>query len=372
MTNSLYQPPHQPVTPLLVQLYDTHRMYKLAEDKSPTARQELCEIISGILEISSKPSEQELVADILISLIRQAEHDLKCALADRLSIMDNAPLRLVLRLTEEEIDIAEPVLRHSKVLNDYDLLYIIQAHDSAYWQVIAARENLTGMVVDKLAETRDVETARVLVGNDSSSLTKNAQAILADLACTNETIARPLLQREELPQDLARKLYQFVADDLKKFIETHYKVDATQIRAVVDDVISEFTEGSLNESYQPTAAMLKAAELFGAKGQLNVELMLTTLRRGQHQSFIAQLARYSGLPPSVIISFLRQSQGQGLALVARANDISKEDFISMFMMTRRMSMADDVVNQHDLQRAHAYFDRITRDLAQRLLRGCPK
>ncbi len=372
MTNSLYQPPHQPVTPLLVQLYDTHRMYKLAEDKSPTARQELCEIISGILEISSKPSEQELVADILISLIRQAEHDLKCALADRLSIMDNAPLRLVLRLTEEEIDVAEPVLRHSKVLNDYDLLYIIQAHDSAYWQAIAARANLNAVVVDKLAETRDPETARVLVENDSSALTQNAQAILADLACNDEKIARPLLQREELPQDIARKLYQYVADDLKKFIETHYAIEAKQVAAVVDDVLTEFTKGPLEDTYIPTPAMLKAAELFGSKGQLNVELMLNTLRRGQHQSFVAQLARYAGLPPSVIISFLRQSQGQGLALVARANGISKEDFIAMFMMTRRMSMEDDVVEQEDLQRAHAYFDRITSDLAQRLLRGCPK
>lgn len=369
MTQSAYHPPHQPVTPLLVQLYDRHSLYKLAEDKSPLARQELCEIISEILETTAKPSEKELVADILISLIRQAEHDLKCALADRLSIMDNAPLRLVLRLTEEEIDVAEPVLRHSKVLNDYDLMYIIQSHDAAYWQVIADRENLHGIVVDCLAETRDPGTARVLAANETADLSDKAQSILTDLALTDESVARPLLQRSRLSPDLARKLYAFVADDLKTFIRTNYP-ETAEINAIVADVIGEFTSAPQTSPFYPTEAMLRAADLFAAKGQLSVALMITTLKRGQHKSFVAQFSRYCGLPVGAVIAMLQQPQGQGLALATRANDISKDDFISLFLLTRRMARADGVVDHRDLQRALTYFDRITRELGQRLLRSC--
>lgn len=360
---------HQPVTPLLVQLYDTHRLYKLAGDQSPEAKSELCRIISDLLEITAKPAEKELIADILISLIRQAELDLKRALSDRLSIMDQAPLRLILRLTEEDIDVAEPVLRYSKVLNDMDLLYIIQSHTADYWRVIASREDLHEQVAEKLAETRDPVTARVLAENETANLNDKAHHILADLAKSNEDIARPLLHRPELPEDVARKLYKYVADDLKALIESQYKVESHPFRDVIQDVLNEFGRKP-HDGYKPTQAMLKAADLFAEKGQLTVQLMISTLKRGQVASFVAQFSRYNVLPVSVVMSILQQAQGQGLALCCRENEISRDDFISMFLLTRRMVRDDGVVDHRDLNKAITYYDRISKELAQRLMRDC--
>ena len=363
-----------PVAPLLVQLYDTHSLYKLAENKNPAARQELCTIISDILAFSTEPAQKELIADILITLVRQAERDLKYALADRLALMSDAPLRLILHLTEEDIDIARPILRYSQVLNDLDLLYIIQAHDSAYWQVIAARENLNSSVIDMLVETRDVETARVLAANEKAHLTEKSQNILTDLACRDEKIARPLLHRPELPQDIARKLYSYVADDLKSFIRDHYAVQSpeqsSEVWATVNDVAREFTETVPDSPLKPTLAMLKAAGLFAEKGQLNTKLMLDTLKRGQIKSFIAQLSKFCGLPVSIIISILQQPQGQGLAILCRHHDINRDNFISMYLLTRRASRSDGIVDHRDLKSAITYFDRITKDMAKRLLRSC--
>lgn len=359
----------QPVTPLLVQLYDTHRLYKLAGDNAPEAKRELCEIVAGLLESSARPAEKELIADILISLIRQAERDLKRALADRLSVMDEAPLRLVLRLAEEEIGVAGPILRHSKVLNDLDLLYIIQSHDSPYWQVIAARENLHGVVSEKLAETRDTKTARVLAENTTAQLNAVAQSILADLACSDESIARPLLQRAELPVEIARRLYSHVTADLKAFIESEYDVKAAEIQENIADVIYEFTK-TPDTGFKPSPAMLKAASLFAEKGQLNTHLMLGTLKRGQVASFVAQFSKFCGLPVSVVMSMLQQPQGQGLAISCKLHDVSRDDFLSMFLLTRRMVRNDGVVDHRDLNRAITYYDRITKELAQRLIRPC--
>lgn len=359
----------QPVTPLLVQLYDTHRLYKLAGDGAPEAKRELCEIVAGLLESSAKPSEKELIADILISLIRQAERDLKRALADRLSVMDAAPLRLVLRLAEEDIGVSGPILRHSKVLNDLDLLYIIQSHDSPYWQVIAAREGLAGPVVDKLAETRDTKTARVLAGNETAELSSAAQTILTELACGDESIARSLLHRPELPAEIARRLYSHVAEDLKAFIEAEYDVKAGDIQDAIADVVSEFTK-SPDSGFRPTPAMIKAAATFAEKGQLNMQLMVSTLKRGQVASFVAQFSKFCGLPVSVVLSMLQQPQGQGLAISCKLHDICRDDFLSMFLLTRRMARADGVVDHRDLNRAITYYDRISKDMAERLIRPC--
>lgn len=359
----------QPVTPLLVELYDTHRLYQLAGDNAPAARRELCEIVSDLLVSSERPAEKELIADILISLIRQAEYDLKRALADRLSVMEDAPLRLVLRLAEEEIGIAGPVLRYSKVLNDLDLLYLIQSHDSSYWQAIAARERLGAPVAEKLAETRDMDTARVLAGNESAELTPAAQSILADLACQDESIARPLLHRAELPTDIARRLYAYVADDLRSFIETEYNLKATEIRENIADVMNEFASVP-EDGFRPTAAMIRAASVFAEKGQLNVALMLATLKRGQVASFVAQFSKFCGLPVSVVMSMLQQPQGQGLAICSKLYDVSRDDFVSIFLLTRRVVRPEASFDHRDLNRAITYYDRINKNVAERLIRPC--
>ena len=115
------------VTPLLVRLYDSHKLYGLAKDKKPLARAELMSIISDLLGMNLSPRESELIADVLIALMRQAEKDLRQALAERLSMLEKAPLRLILQISHDEIEIAAPVLRNSAVLGELDLIYIIKS-----------------------------------------------------------------------------------------------------------------------------------------------------------------------------------------------------------------------------------------------------
>jgi uncharacterized protein (DUF2336 family) len=357
----------QPVTPLLVQLYDTHRLYKLAGDNAPEARHELCEIVSGLLASSVKASEKELIADILISLIRQAEYDLKAALSQRLSTLDDVPLRLVLRLAEEEIGIAEPVLRYSKVLNDFDLIYLIQSHDAAYWQAIARRDGLSEPISEKLAETRDLKTAEILAGNETAHLNDVACGILTELACQNDGVARSLLHRAELPVEVAQRIYQYVAADLKAFIETEFNLKSAEIQENIADVVSEFTN-STESGFKPSSSAIKAAAVIAERGQLTVPMMISTLKRGQVSSYVAQFSRYCEIPMPVVMSMLQQPQGQGLAIACRLMEIGRDDFISMFLLTRRMVRHDGIVDHRDLNKAITYYNRISKELAERLLR----
>ncbi len=358
-----------PVTPLLVELYDSHKLYQLAGSNTPAARFELCEIVSDILASSIKISEHELIADILIGIVRQAEHDLKQALADRLSVMDNAPLRLLLRLTEEDSTICAPILRNSPVLNDLDLMYIIQSRSADCWRAIAGRKTLNAPVVDSLAETRDAETASILAENPGAPLSDKAQSIISDIACDNEQVARSLLQRSGLSKDIARKLYQHVAADLQKIIENEFDITSSEVHETMQDVLKEFTQVP-DESYRPTSAMIKAAALFAEKGQLDTALMIATLKRGQVSSFVAQFARYCGLSVSAVLSMLQQPQGHGLALASRLCEISRDDFAALFVLSQRMVSKNGLVNYKDIDRAIAYHDRISKDLAERVLRGC--
>ncbi len=353
------------IEPLLVRLYDSHRLYQLAEDRKPEARAELSHIVSGLLDMGLKQAERELIADILINLMRQAETDLRHAVAERLSTLANAPLRLVLFMAQDEIGVAESVLRSSPVLNDLDLLYIIQSKAPEYWRAIAAREMLNEPVVDALADTRDIPTACTLASNTHIHLSHHAIDVMAEIAETSKDLARPLLVRSEIPETLARKLYEIVGREMEKTISATLQNELSVLESV-KDILYEFSSDA-KDIYEPTSAMIKAAEMFADKGQMSSALMMKTLKRGQIPSFVAQLSCVSKIQPQKIVHILRQENGQGLAVICRALNFARDEFIGIYLMTHKMRNEEGKINNTELTRAANYFDSLSADQAQKVI-----
>lgn len=358
------------VMPLLVRLYDSQKLASLAKDGRSDAQTELFDAVSELLDMELSPRESELVADVLIGLVRQAELDIRQALAEKLSILDNAPLRIILQLANDEIEVAGSILRHSPVLGDMDLTYIIKSHGPSYWQAIAQREQLSTAVMNLLAETRDLETALQLVQNENIRLSEHTLVVLSDIAQQSDRLAAPLLRRDEVSVDIARRLYQYVGAEIRAHIENEYGVKDTGIAEALSEVIVELTEAneSANE-FSPSISMLKAADRYKEKGLLTTKLMLGALRRGQIQSFVAQYARYTGLAPKTVVEILQQPSGQGLAVTCKAFEFSREDFVSIYLLTNRIRNQGRMVDMKDMTKAINYFTRIKADIARGIIKN---
>ncbi len=362
--------PH--MTPLLVKLYDSHKLYGLVKDEKPLARAELTQAVTDLFERDLSGKEQELLADVMIGLMRQAETDLRRALAEKLAAFPNVPLRLVLHLANDEIEIASPILRHSLVLSDLDLIYIIKSQGPEYWQAIAARSNISDDVIDVLAETRDIATAIELSRNDRITLTRHAMNILAEMGRDDDKIARPLLHRSEIPEPLARSLYNYVSNDLKEYIGAFYHKDGGMDRkteTVVDDLILEFAEAPPppKSEFMPSEAMLESAQKQAMANILNMDLMMDTLHKGQIAAFVAQFAEYTGIPVKKIHDFLRQPCPKGMAIACRAFRVQKSDFSRIYLMTHRMRSKNRLVNHKDMLELLQYFDKIRPETARRIV-----
>ncbi|MEM7651130.1 MAG: DUF2336 domain-containing protein [Pseudomonadota bacterium] len=358
------------VTPLLVRLYDSHKLHGLAKDNKPLARAELTSAVSELLEMDLSPRESELIADVLIGLMRQAELDLREALAERLAALDNVPLRLVLQLANDEIEVAAPVLRRSEVLGDLDLIYLIKSKGSAHWEEIAKREALSNQVMNLLSDTRDIRTAMALTKNENITLTQHVLTVLSDMAQKSDKLAMPLLQREEVTKDIAKTLYKYVGAEIKTFIETQYGISEGSIIESVDEVILEMVEASeAVGEFSPSETMISAAERYKSKGLLTMKLMLGSLRRGQIPAFIAQFSKFTSLCPKTTLEILSQSSGQGLAVACKAFEISKEDFVSVFLLTNRVRNKGRMVDLNDMTRAISYYNRINEDVARNIIKN---
>lgn len=357
------------VTPLLVKLYDSHKLYGLAKDKQPLARAELTSAVSALLAMDLSPRESELIADILIGLMRQAEKDLKQALAEKLSLSDKVPLRLILQVSNDEIDVAAPVLRNSDVLGEMDLLYIIKSKGADYWREIAARKTLSDHVMNVLADTRDLDTAVTLAENSNIKLTGHALGILSDMAQNNEGLAHPLLHRDDVPDDIAAKLYRHVGEALKSYITTHYQIDGNVVSEAIDEIVIELEDVFDENKFMPTQSIIRSVERFQEKGLLTVKMMLGTLKRGQFQTFVAMLSKYTGLNAETMVSILRQPSGQGLAVICRAFEISKQDFISFYLLSNRIRNGNKMVDMKDISRAITYYERIEPSIARDIIQN---
>lgn len=356
------------IAPAIAQIGDVSRLYDLARDRTPESRQILAQEVGSILEASISDRESEMVADVLVELLRQAEKDMRSALAEKLSLLDNVPLRLVLQLANDDIEVAKPILVNSPVLGGFDLMYIIKSKTVDYWRAIAERRVLADQVMDMLIDTKDFETALTIVENKNIVLTDYTMSALTDMAQSSEVLAMPLLQRDEVPNDIAQAIYKHVGEEIKQFISKSYNIDAKHLDQSVAHAVDEFaTSEKLPKDCRPEKYMLEAAQTARNKGLLNIKMMIGTLRRNHMRSFVAQLSVFTDISPEIIVQILMQNNGQGLALISKAFYVNKQDFISIFMLTGKIWKRGHFIKPDDIRAAIKYYDKATPELSREII-----
>lgn len=332
------------VTPLLVELYDTHKLYALASNKNDESRMKLASIIMEILNLDPNDKESELIADVLVSLFKQVETEMKQVIAEKLATNDKVPLRLILHIANEPVSISEQVLLKSSVLGELDLMYLIQSNGQEHWRVLAKRADITGRLVDMLAETGDLITARNLADNNEISITEYACSLIENMAIRDQNLASSMIARHDLPVQTAKRIYTFVSNELREQISCKFPEIMQDIDTVIDEVIVDFVDEhnetvstnnkntSINKESKRYSAYTYAKRLH-EDGKLTLSTVMSTLRKGLTESFVAQFAMYSDISVENMYQILCQENAQGLSIICKAMGISKQDFVSIYLLT---------------------------------------
>lgn len=351
---------------LLVQLHDSHRMYALAQNPEMNARGELAGIMGDLLKIKLSDVEYELITDVLMGILRQAEVELRRAVAERLSVMNDIPLRMVLSLANDEIEVADPVLRRSSVLSDMDLIYIVKAQGVEHGRSVATRPNLSEPLIEILLENQDIPTAITLTKNKSVHFSDVVLGEFVEMAKTSEALAKPLILRKELSKEMLKSLYEYVGEEIKNRATIDFETSSSKaVLEVVDSVVDGLSQ-NLDGDLTPSRHLMAHAELLLERGSLTPDLLTENLRRGQMAEFIAMFSVYCSLPKSITVSILQQEHGQGLAVACKALKFKKSEFVNMYLMTARLRQ-NSIVTQSNLSRALAYFDKIKASDARAIL-----
>lgn len=351
---------------------DVSQLLSLARERSETARSHLFEVMGDLFSQQSvllSAQERALMLDILEKLIREASKDVRAKLAQRLAVAPAVPRELAVLLANDEIDIATPILMSSSALRDVDLIEIIHNRSRQHLLAVAMRRDLSMPVSAALVETGHSDVILTLLSNHDAKISEETLAYVVEQSRLHDEFQEPLVRRQDLPRSLATRMVYWVSAAVRQAIIERFDIDADEIDDEIEPVIKELVAES-NQDMQATPRYSAAEDLARSlkdSGHLSSSLILQALRRGEIPLFEAMLARSSDLRLSLVQRLLYEEGGSGLAVIAKSLRLSREEFSTIFLLTRRARTGARAASAAELGRAVTYFDGVSYEQAQKVL-----
>ncbi len=351
---------------------DAQHLLKLAKDKTEESYKQLANEVADIYNNETLTEDEYKIAnDILFVLLQQAEIDLREALAERLSVQDNIPQELVLRLAYDDISVASHVILNSRVLSDLDLMGLIKKQGEDYWQVIAQRKDLSTPISSSLAEVDDVDTLLHLIKNSSTVLSDDSMLTLSRSALRSEKMHVPLLNRPEVNNEVALNLYMYVSRSLRHKILDTYNINREQLDKTLESLLVELHSACYDE-WDVTDDMITLAQSFLERNEISSGLLIKTLRRGQLAFFVALMSIWLDMDINKMRQTMKGDDGKSFAIACRSLGIVKSEFATIFLLSNALHTGNKTINQTNLLRVLKFFDRITTPDAQKFIRSWAK
>src|SRR3984893_11341952 len=141
----------------------------------------------------------DLFDGILVDLVPHTEIAARADLAERLSILANAPRALVGQLAhEDEISIAGPLLRRSPVIDEQALIEIARLRGQGHLLAMSERSTLSPDLTDVILRRGDREAVRRAAGNAGAHFSQAGYSALIKRAGHDGVLTLTVGQRDDL------------------------------------------------------------------------------------------------------------------------------------------------------------------------------
>jgi len=312
----------------------SRNLLDLAQEKSVSARNQLLENISDLFlspEGRLNEHERALMNDVLLKLVSSVERNVKKELSKRLANIDDVSPELVTLLANETIDIAEPMLRKSGILNDEHLIEVVRNRSDAHRMAIAIRASVSEDVSGELIENGNEDVIEALIRNENAEISELSIKYLVAESKNVDRFQEPLLNRHDLPVELACRMYWWVSAALRRKIVLELNLDSV----MVDDLLEMSTKSVIQHHNSTDGVMrtaLKLARELAGKKQLTIPFLQRCLRQEKVNLFVAGLSEITGLDVKIIWRAMRERTGESLAIIAKSLEMDRDSFASLFLL----------------------------------------
>ena len=348
---------------------DVETLMRLARDKAVGSRTKLADIIGDLFFGATgtlTDAERSIMTDILRQLVQDVEISVRKHLAIQLSNKADAPHDLVIALANDESEVAFPLLLKSRVLRDQDLIAIIHHRTLEHQLAISMRDKVSPTVSATLVEAGEETVIKRLLENHNAEIARDTMAHLVEQSRRLDSLQRPLVNRSDLPTELAGKMYWWVSAALRSHIVGHFDVDPTEIDAALEFTVNLVREEQAVEA-SPDSATERVAKFLAECDNADGNLIVRLLREGEISLFERVLERQTGLRRRLLQRLLYEPGGEGLAIVCRAIDLDAELFKEVLTLTRKARVGVSENSIDECAYASMFYDQIEPDSAKTML-----
>lgn len=341
-------------------------LLRLARDRSARGREELSEAVSDLFVTESEAlsdKERALMQAILHHLIRDAESSVRRLMSEKLANIPTVPRDLIKMLANDEIEIAGPILKKSTVLQDVDLIEVIRNRTMEHQLAIAVREHVSEQVSGALVVAGHESVITTLLSNDNAQISLATLEYVVEQSRRVDSFRDPVLLRSELDPELARKVTCWVSAALREYILDEFDIPASTVDDILETAAITEAHAVSEEARQKTRAKELATEL-AKSGDITPELLVRVLKAGEIALFVALFERISGLRENLIRRFIHEPGGEGLAIACKALEMCKEDFKTLFVLTRKSRNTNDKTLKREKRNALSLYGRMTVSAAE--------
>lgn len=331
-------------------------------DSNIVERDQLFRNMAQLYSYVSDRCDDEQVAqydEVLCQLAELVESEARAHVAKLLAPLDRAPGNVVVKLANDEIEVAQPLLEFSNVLSDDDLIEIIANQSEEHRVAIAGRTQVPERVGEAIVEHGQTASVIKLVRNSNAEIGQQALERLAERAASDAAIAADLRGREDLDWKSLGGKIEAVGDQVRETMSRlDPRVDPVTV-GKVQAVVYNRMRNRAGFSSQEWKVAYNQVKALSDRKQLDERALIRFARFGYGHHTAAALTMLLRVGPEVFVKWLAMQDYVAITVALRALGIQPDLFEAMIAsMPWR-----DLPSQADLQNVRRRFEALSKDEA---------
>ncbi|HZB93821.1 MAG TPA: DUF2336 domain-containing protein [Stellaceae bacterium] len=267
----------------------------LADPSADTRALIAAKVAQQVGGASLSPEERAIAEDIVRALTRDAALRVRQALADQLKESHTVPRDVAVALAHDVDTVSLPILTHSLVLTDEDLVEIIRCSGGAKQVAIAARDHVSAAVADAIVAADEPAALATLVANDGAQLEEATLQQVLDRHGGNDLIKEPMARRAQLPVTVLERLVTAASAGIRDILSKRADLPGHLASDLVLNTRERATASLLSPT-SPAAEALQLAQHLQRSGRLTPSLIIRAICLGDIAFVEATFAVLADIP----------------------------------------------------------------------------
>lgn len=199
---------------------------ELSGEAGSARRAELARHVATLFALTSDRCSDEQVDiydSVLIRLVDMVETEVRRFVAEQMAGLRRGPEETIRKLADDQIEVAEPILKRSTVLRDADLVRIADANGNCHRLAIAHRDVLSEEVTDVLVRRGDLRVKRRVASNEGAVLSDSAIVTLIGDSASDATLQSSLSERADLAETHIHSLVAVAGEEVRRRLRARGK-----------------------------------------------------------------------------------------------------------------------------------------------------